>query len=86
MASNDDYSDNMSGQCSCEVKETPEFPHLPLGLIFEQNIKTDISLSDVEIVSSDIISISENVGFTVHDFSTGLKDPPLYLINASFLI
>ncbi|MCP4582186.1 MAG: hypothetical protein GY839_11275 [candidate division Zixibacteria bacterium] len=78
--------DNISQKCGCAISESPNIPQLPLGLNFEQFSRVDISFGVIEFKSSEFNLDNHDINYKATDYSIGLKAPPLYLINSSFLI
>ena len=78
--------DEFSEKCGCEVSETPSVPQLPLGINYEQVSGSDIYFYATELKPHIFIHDNYNTIHKSIDYSIGLKAPPLYLINSSFLI
>lgn len=73
-------------ECSCEIKEWPEPQSSPAVIIPDYNIKPEsvLQTSEVEVFHED--SFTQPKATNSHLFILLNRDPPLYLLNSSFLI
>lgn len=79
-------TNNISGKCKCNLSDTPNIPQLPVGINNQQENNVD-TLSCVDKHSTSILlKNNHNTKNKSKDYFTGLKAPPLYLTNSSFLI
>jgi len=78
--------DEIHAKCGCEISDTPQIPQLPLGLNHEPISRVDISFSLIESRSFAFNFSINSRSHKSYDYSIGLKAPPLYLINSTFLI
>lgn len=74
------------GDCSCEIRKWPESQSSPEAILPDYSKKSDFILQPYkfEFASEDIFAQQEDTN--CHLLILLSRDPPLYLLNSSFLI
>lgn len=77
---------NEAEACECRVKEIPEYPYMPEGIVSANNNITD---EPVEYYENSIIKFNlSDIDFEISErpFVYLANPPPLFLLNSSFII
>lgn len=76
----------VSQKCCCEVSQAQSIPSLPLGISHQQVSGVDITTGAIEFKPLHVVHQAISANNRTLEYSIGLKAPPLYLTNSSFLI
>lgn len=79
-------SSEQEGDCSCEIKKCPEPPSSPEVILPDYSKKTESLLQAYKFEFAGEDSFDQQKDTNCHFLILLSRDPPLYLLNSSFLI
>jgi hypothetical protein len=74
------------GDCSCEIRKWPESPSSPEVILPDYSKKSESILKPYEFEFAGESALAQQKDNNFHFLTLLSRDPPLYLLNSTFLI